>query len=94
MITNLEKIEIVNLTFGYLKPLFENFSFKFEKSNIYGITGLNGSGKSSLLDIISGLYKCRLNMTLSYNDILIENVDLLNTQKQIMEGIATTGIKG
>ncbi len=79
MITNLEKIEIVNLTFGYLKPLFENFSFKFEKSNIYGITGLNGSGKSSLLDIISGLYKCRLNMTLSYNDILIENVDLLNT---------------
>ena len=35
--------------------VFRNLSFLFQSNNIYGISGRNGSGKSTFLKIISGL---------------------------------------
>ncbi len=42
-----------NVTF----EIFKNFNYKFNKGNIYGIYGPSGSGKSSLLNIISGILR-------------------------------------
>lgn len=49
-------IEITNLNFSYHRnrPIFENVSFKVQ-TGIYGLLGENGVGKTTLLDIISGL---------------------------------------
>ena len=36
------------------KPLFENISVKFEENRCYGLIGANGSGKSTIMKILSG----------------------------------------
>ncbi|MEP7321397.1 MAG: ATP-binding cassette domain-containing protein [Saprospiraceae bacterium] len=35
--------------------VFQNLSYRFKSDNVYGISGRNGSGKSTFLKIISGL---------------------------------------
>jgi len=37
--------------------IINDVSFKFESGNIYGISGINGSGKTVLLKLICGFYK-------------------------------------
>ena len=51
-------IKLENVTFGYGKePLFQGLNLKLETGKIYGLLGLNGVGKTTLLDIIvSGLF--------------------------------------
>lgn len=53
------KIEARKISFGHDgKPsLFNNISFAVEKGSLLGIKGSNGSGKSSLLKILAGLYQ-------------------------------------
>jgi len=51
-------IDIQHLTYRYGKkkaPVFENFSLGLESGNIYGLLGKNGTGKSTLLYLITGL---------------------------------------
>jgi len=55
---NFEKtIELKKINFSYLKkiPIFKNFNFSINKGDRIGIIGKTGSGKSTLVDIISGL---------------------------------------
>ena len=49
-------INIEKLKFGYKKnELFEDVNLTLQPGNIYGLLGLNGAGKSSLLRLTSGL---------------------------------------
>ncbi|MEG0249555.1 MAG: ABC transporter ATP-binding protein [Peptostreptococcus sp.] len=60
----IDSIRINNLDFSYSDSgsdsLINNFSIQFDGGNIYRIVGHNGVGKSTLLDIISGLYSDKL----------------------------------
>lgn len=48
-------VKFDNVGFGYnSNALFKGLSFELKESNIYGLLGLNGAGKSSLLRLISG----------------------------------------
>ena len=52
-------ISIKNLTFSYLDhEIFKNLNVTFQDSRRYVVTGLNGTGKSTLLKIISGKSLC------------------------------------
>lgn len=52
------KIKISNLTKKLKKNIvLENINLELSDSQIYGLSGRNGSGKSVLLKIICGLYK-------------------------------------
>lgn len=53
------QIEIRNLTFGYnpKKPLFSDLSVSIPAMKITGIIGKSGRGKTTLLDILTGLQK-------------------------------------
>ena len=53
-----EMIQIENISFNYAgsaNKVFSNFSLQLSKNNIYGLLGKNGTGKSTLLYLISGL---------------------------------------
>ena len=53
-------IEVSNISFKYAggKDLvFDDFSLRLEENNIYGLLGKNGTGKSTLLYLVSGLLR-------------------------------------
>ena len=53
-------IEVKNISFRYpgtKHNVFSNFNMSLEANNIYGLLGKNGTGKSTLLYLISGLLR-------------------------------------
>jgi len=54
-------ISIENITFGYQKqcPVLKDFSLQIGKGGIYGLLGKNGTGKSTLLYLMTGLLRPR-----------------------------------
>ncbi len=52
-------IEIKNVSFGYNKntSIFQDFSLKINRGEKVAFMGINGTGKSTLLSLIAGLYK-------------------------------------
>lgn len=66
-------VEVNNITFRYQRkgqPLFDNFSIRLEDGHVYGLLGKNGTGKSTLLYLISGLlYPQRGDIRFMGNDV-------------------------
>lgn len=58
--SQVDKVKIKNLSFAYDKsePILTNLNLSFEKGKITGIFGSSGTGKTTLLKILSGLYYC------------------------------------
>ena len=50
----LVKFKEVSFCYDKLKPLINNFSFVLQGPTRLGITGANGSGKTSLIKLIAG----------------------------------------
>jgi len=53
-------IEVNNISFKYAGQknlVFDDFSLELKQDNIYGLLGKNGTGKSTLLYLISGLLR-------------------------------------
>ena len=52
-------ITIKDVTFGYTSSahVLENFSLDFKQGGVYGLLGKNGTGKSTLLYLITGLLR-------------------------------------
>ena len=53
-------IDIQNISFNYAgqkTKVFDNFSLQLTENNIYGLLGKNGTGKSTLLYLVSGLLR-------------------------------------
>ena len=74
-INNLNNINIKDLVFGYgdrKDLIFENVNITFNKGNIYGLVGETGSGKTTILNIITGLIK-PLGGTVKYNNLEIDD---------------------
>ncbi len=51
-------IELEAISKRFTSDIFKDFSFIFEKNNIYFLRGSNGSGKTTLLKLIKGIYLC------------------------------------
>lgn len=75
----IESINLEKVSFSYgEKVLFKNLSAKFEKGKIYGIVGKNGVGKSTLLDVIVGLYPEKYTGNIYYDN---KNIKTLNCEE-------------
>jgi len=64
------KIENISKSFGE-RRLFENLSLELETGKIYSLMGANGSGKTSLINIISGFIKP------DRGKIIFDNIEIL-----------------
>ncbi len=69
-----DDIKLSNINFHYKnnKPVLKNINIKIKKGEIIGIIGPTGSGKSSLINIISGIQKPKS------GEILIDGKKLVN----------------
>ena len=91
LIVNKNLLEIKNLSFSYdsdqKTKIFDNFTYIFESNKIYVITGDNGTGKTTLLDIISGL--SLLQKEKNDNNLLLQFDKLnLNDKKFDIDSVA------
>ena len=48
-------LEIKNMTIATRHPVLTNFSYQFQKGNLYGIVATNGSGKTTFFRTVAGL---------------------------------------
>ena len=82
-IQNVEKISIENLEFKFnSNMLYTNLNLNFKQNYIYGIEGNNGCGKTTLIDILTGLYQRKYQGNVKYNGILQEELDMKFIRKQ------------
>ena len=69
-----KQIEFQNISFSYdgKKNVLEDLSLKFENKKFYGIVGVSGSGKSTIIDLIAGFFKPQK------GQVLVDGVDIKN----------------
>ena len=86
----IEELSLQNISFRYTKnKKFElkNINLHFEKGKIYSIIGRSGSGKSTIIDIISGLIKPdEGNIKINKND-KTENLNWYNLISYVPQNI-------
>ena len=82
---SLFKIENLSIQFGGLKAL-NNVSFEVEENSIFSIIGPNGSGKTTIFNLINGIYKP------DSGRILLNGEDLVGSRpdRVAKKGIART----
>ena len=95
-------ITFENINFTYLgrELLFDNFNLSFEKGVFSAVVGLSGSGKSSILNLLLGLYKpdsgrvlvdgldlCDLDLDTWYRQIGYVSQDVVLFHASVLENI-------
>ena len=81
------KINNLTVNFGNIQPL-NGCSFSCEMGNIYGLIGLNGSGKTSLLNSIYGFVQKKSGEIIFNNSTLSRNeIAFLETQNYYYSNI-------
>lgn len=85
-INSIENISIENLSFKYLngKNVVSNLNYELKKGFIYRIAGENGTGKSSLINIITGLYNGAYDGCIKYNGINILNFNMYKARGELI----------
>lgn len=77
-VSNIESIEFRNVSFSYPdrdNDVLNNISFRITRGEKIGMVGLNGSGKSTIVKLMCGLYQPTKGQIL-INDIDIAQLDL------------------
>lgn len=64
--------------------IINDFNYEFIKGKMYGLVGSNGSGKSTITNLIIGLYVDEISGEIKYNNIPISDIDMINARKQII----------
>ena len=76
-------IDISNVTFEYRKgkPVLKDFSLSFPQGGVYGLLGKKGTGKSTLLYLISGLLRPR------HGEVRVDGMLSANRQPEMLREI-------
>ncbi|RIA78141.1 ABC-2 type transport system ATP-binding protein [Anaeroplasma bactoclasticum] len=69
-------IEIINVCKSYDEPVLENINFIIENGSIFGLIGINGAGKTTFLNMISGVMGVDSGEILYDGMHVYENIDV------------------
>lgn len=86
-ITEIKNIHLDNLNFRYLENDYAimNLSYHFETGYMYAIAGKNGGGKTTLINLLLGLYNSDItNNQILYNGIDIKNINMKDVRKSLI----------
>jgi len=89
-INTVDIIKLRNINFTY-DPNSENkssdavinFSANFQKGKIYAITGANGIGKSTIINLMIGMYIDEYEGSITYNNTDIRQIDMVDVRKRL-----------
>ena len=87
ILRDVNKIQLSNVNFSYCdkdRITIENISAKFHKGKVYAVSGANGAGKSTLLSLIMGLYIDEYKGSITYNDVDIRNIDMIDARRRLI----------
>jgi len=70
-VEDISSLEVNNLSFSYMSPVLDSFSYIFNRGSSYAICGENGVGKSTLVDVLTGIYPRQYE-----GCVLVDGVDL------------------
>lgn len=97
---SINEINLNNITFSYQSQdqadykatnlVFKSFDCKFQKGNVYSICGDNGMGKSTLMNIILGLYQELQSGSVTYDGIIVSKLDLYNMRENSISVVSQT----
>lgn len=85
-VSKIKKIELKNLSFWYENAessLIKNLNAEFQSGDIVRVAGKNGSGKSTVLKLLSGLLTAKEG-EIRYNGVDIRNISGSSLRKQIL----------
>ena len=77
-------IQVKNITFCYpgtRRNVFSDFSLELKENNIYGLLGKNGTGKSTLLYLITGLLRAK------HGEVVVDGVGSNERNPNILKDI-------
>ena len=74
-------LELINVSKKLGKFELDNISFNLPKGYIMGLVGQNGSGKTSIINIILGLYK------IERGHVLVDGMDITEYEKEVKDRI-------
>ena len=82
---HIDNIEVKNISFSYgNERIIHNKNISFKKGNIYVIVGSNGTGKSTLMDIILGLQNGNFMGQVLYNGIDITDLNMYQVRNRLI----------
>ncbi len=80
----IQSIETQNLTFAYSenRNIISDYNYTFKKGNIYALKGHNGSGKSTFIKLLIGLYEGEMQGNVIYNATSIKNINMTKMREE------------
>lgn len=83
MLQHIDRIELNNVNFKYGEDVvLKDFSCTFEKGGLYVVAGENGSGKSTMISLLLGLYIDEFTGDITYNGVPIRQLDMKKLRKE------------
>ncbi|WP_350343075.1 ABC transporter ATP-binding protein [Proteinivorax tanatarense] len=85
-IFNISNIKLENVAFSYNKSekIISNFNQKFKKGKVYCVIGSNGTGKSTLIKLLLGIYNDYYDGKIHYDTNEIKNLDMYYIRKNFV----------
>ena len=81
IVSNIKAIYLQDISLSFDKPVLKSFNAAFYKGNIYALCGDNGTGKSSVLHLVAGLYN-----NLYGGNIYFDDFDIMNFLRKSLIG--------
>ena len=85
MVEKVKEIKLSQIRFGFAnKTIIDNINIEFKCGSIYALVGHNGAGKTTIVDLLMGLYGDSYDGEISVNHISIKKLNMGMFRKKHM----------